>query len=252
VFRGPSTLVRNLKTILGSKAREKFNDAQFVRPVEAAAFAADLACHGQKTCQRHRICRNLPDEMSVGNTTGWARNGSNAGALASARGATPVSCPACGSDNTQRLSVIHMSGISQFSAVTNGVAWGRRAASFGHAWTKGVSQTELSTLVAPPPKKTYRSGLLLLFLSPPLAAVAAEALLLLVQHVFGVTPRYDQLATACFVGFEAGAAVLLLRALKFNKDLWPKLLLEWQMSFMCSRCGQIFVAAVPQQALRKL
>src|SRR5271157_441872 len=95
-------------------------------------------------------------------------------------------CPACRSQHTQRLSTVHMSGLSQFSAVTGGIGWTGPPA-IGGAWTTGTSQTQLSAIAAPPPKKSYRNGFLVLFLIPLLAAIVAEAAFLIAQRMFGTT-----------------------------------------------------------------
>jgi len=149
-------------------------------------------------------------------------------------------CPGCKSQNTQRLSTVHMSGLSQFSAVTGGIGWTGSPA-IGGAWTTGTSQTQLSAIAAPPPKKTYRSGLLLLFLSPLVAAIVAEAAFLIAQRVFGRTLIYEQLPTISFFALEIGAITLLVRVFAFNKNIWPRMFREWQVSFLCRRCGRIFI-----------
>src|ERR1039458_9994612 len=140
-------------------------------------------------------------------------------------------CPACRSQNTQRLSTVHMSGLSQFSAVTGGIGWTGSSA-IGGAWTTGTSQTQLSAISAPPPKKSYRNGLLLLFLSPLLAAIVAEAVFLIAQRMFGASLIYEQLATISFFGLEIVAITVLLRAFAFNKNIWPGLFREWHLSFL--------------------
>lgn len=149
-------------------------------------------------------------------------------------------CPTCKSQDTQRLSTVHISGLSQFSAVTGGIGWTGSPA-IGGACTTGTSQTQLSAMAGPPPKKSYRNGLLLLFLSPPLAAIFAQAAFLIAKRVFGANLIYEQLATISFFALEIGAITLLLRAFAFNKSIWPSLFRQWQMSFLCRRCGQIFV-----------
>ena len=203
--------------------------------------------------------------MSLRNQTGWAGIDSNGETspskgigpqsrqrpLGSGYNETQFSCPACGSDNTQRLSIAHTSGISQLSAVTNAIGWGRGLV-FLSGHTTGTSRTQLSQLIAPPLKKGYRNGLLLLLLSPLLAALAAETMLLAARYAFGAILNYEHLATATFCVIELAAMVLLVRAFRFNKKAWPKLLREWQMSFICQRCGHIFVTAVPRLAPRKL
>src|SRR5271165_1672349 len=80
---------------------------------------------------------------------------SEARALRSAGEINPYSCPACKSENTQRLSTAYMSGLSHFSAVTSGIGWAR-APIVGGAWTTGISQTQLSQVVAPPVRDYLR------------------------------------------------------------------------------------------------
>jgi hypothetical protein len=83
-------------------------------------------------------------------------------------------------------------------------------------------------------------------LSPLLAAIVAEAVFLIVQRMFGASLIYEQLATISFFGLEIVAITVLLRVFAFNKNIWPRLLREWQISFLCPRCGQVFVqASVP-------
>src|ERR1035438_2180529 len=50
---------------------------------------------------------------------------SEAHALSAPGEINPYSCPACKSENTQRLSTAYMSGLSHFSAVTSGLGWAR-------------------------------------------------------------------------------------------------------------------------------
>jgi hypothetical protein len=78
-------------------------------------------------------------------------------------------------------------------------------------------------------------------LSPLVAAIVAEAAFLIAQRVFGRTLIYEQLATISFFALEIGAITLLVRVFAFNKNIWPRMFREWQVSFFCRRCGRIFV-----------
>jgi DNA-directed RNA polymerase subunit RPC12/RpoP len=147
------------------------------------------------------------------------------------------SCPTCGSQNTQRLSTAYMSGVSQFSAVTSGVGWAG-APVFGSGWTSGTSQTQLSKIAAPPTKKSYRNGLFLLFLAP----FIGPAPFALLERISGVTPVYEHLAVVFGILLEIVALVWLVSTFTFNKTVWPKLCRQWQLHFVCLRCGQIFVS----------
>jgi hypothetical protein len=147
----------------------------------------------------------------------------------------PYSCPACKSENTQRLSTVHMTGLSQFSAVTSGIGW-TGTPIFAGGWTTGISQTQLSQVAAPPTKRTYSRGLLLLF-SGPLIGAAPFAIM---EHLHGPSQTYELLAAIVVILLEIGAIASLLRGVAYNKNVWPELFHKWQSCVMCLRCGQVF------------
>ncbi len=149
------------------------------------------------------------------------------------------SCPACGSENTQRLSTAYMAGLSQFSAVTSGFGWAGGPAG-GSGWTEGTSQTQLSLFAAPPTKRSYWPGVGLIAISPLLSALVAEG----IRRISGrvqVTFHFEDLATASFFVLAIVACLLLVGTFRYNRRTWPMLLLRWNMSFTCSRCGRVFI-----------
>ena len=200
-------------------------------------------------CQSRPSCRNVPFAMSSREV--------NVGALQRSwtrppKFATPFprpadaqvrySCPTCGSENTQRLSTVYMSGVSRFSAVTSGLGWAGGPAG-GSGWTEGTSQTQLSLLAAPPRKRSYWPGVGLIALSPLLSALAAEGF----RRISGrlqLTLRFEDLATCSFFVLATVAFLLLIKAFTYNRRTWPMLLLRWNTSFTCSRCGRVFIPGV--------
>jgi hypothetical protein len=160
---------------------------------------------------------------------------SEAHALSAAGEINPYSCPACKSENTQRLSTAYMSGLSHFSAVTSGFGWAR-APIVGGAWITGISQTQLSQVVAPPTRRKYARGFLLLFLGP----IIGGAPFAILEHLHGPSTTYELLAASVVILLEIGAVASLLRAVAYNKRVWPELFQQWRSCVMCLRCGQVF------------
>ena len=151
-------------------------------------------------------------------------------------------CPTCGSENTQRLSTVYMSGVSRFSAVTSGFGWAGGPAG-GSGRTEGTTQTQLSLLAAPPEKFRYWPGVGLIAVSPLLSALTAEGIRRIAGG-FRLTLRFDDLATGSFFLLAIVAFLLLMKAFRYNRRTWPMLLLRWNMSFTCSRCGRVFIPGV--------
>ncbi len=156
-------------------------------------------------------------------------------ALRTAGEISPYSCPACENENTQRLSTAYMSGLSHFSAVTSGIGWAR-APIVGGAWTTGISQTQLSQVVAPPARRKYARGLFLLFLGP----IIGGAPFAILEHLHGPSTTYELLAASVVIFLEIVAVASLLRAVAYNKRVWPELFQQWRSCVMCLRCGQVF------------
>ncbi len=200
-------------------------------------------------CQFRRFCRNVPFAMSSREVNiralqrSWARRPKFAIPLPRpANAQVRYSCPTCGSENTTRLSAVYMSGVSRFSAVTSGFGWAGGPAG-GSGWTEGTSQTQLSLLAAPPRKRSYWPGVGLIAVSPLISALAAEGLRRITGGV-QLTLRFEDLATGSFFVLAVVAFLLLIKAFAYNRRTWPMLLLRWNMSFTCSRCGRVFMPGV--------
>jgi predicted RNA-binding Zn-ribbon protein involved in translation (DUF1610 family) len=153
------------------------------------------------------------------------------------------SCPTCGSENTQRLSAVYMSGVSRFSAMTSAFGWAGGPAG-GSGRTEGTLQTQLSLFATPPSKRSYWPGVGLIAVSPLLSAVAAEGIRRISSRM-QLTFLFEDLATGSFFVLAIVAFLLLMKTFRYNRRTWPMLLLRWNMSFTCSRCGRVFIPGSP-------
>ncbi len=194
-------------------------------------------------CQARRVCRNVPFAMSSREVNiralqrSWARPLKFAIPLPRpANAQVQYSCPTCGSENTQRLATAYMEGVSQFSATTSGFGWAGGPAA-ANAWTTGTCQTGLAQICAPPQKRSYRGGLLLLFFGPVIGALPFA----IMEHLNGKARIHEILATISALTLGLCALALLGRATVHNKATWPKRMREWQMSWICRRCAQMFL-----------
>jgi len=126
-------------------------------------------------------------------------------------------CPRCASGQTQRLPVLYADGT---------LIKGRRS-----------MQTTASFLAAPPRPMTYAGPLIALFLIflimgdiavarlPPDSWLAHSSLGNALQAAFLFTPLI----------------VWVSRAYWYNQTTWRKRLDQWQRSFRCGRCGEVFI-----------
>jgi hypothetical protein len=136
-------------------------------------------------------------------------------------------CPNCGSDNTQRLQIIHEGGLKfqNASSVSGGAAGG----AFGEAGvllstTRGTQQSVLSMRAAPPAQR--RVG-----------CVAWTLLIISIIMLFTGQP------TAIVVGLIAGGFTIayVVSQTRYNSKEWPPLFERWQQTFMCMRCGKPYI-----------
>ena len=244
VLRDRQLSCATLKTISGSNAREKVAvDAELSRVAGFRACEIVLSC--LSICQVRRFCRNVPFAMSSREVNiralqrPWARQPKFAVPLPlPSNPQAQYSCPTCGSENTQRLSTVHMAGVSKYSAVISGCGWAGGPAG-GSGWLTGVSQTQISEMAAPPSKKRYRGAILLLISSPFLGPAPFASL----ESLNGVRPVYESAAVVLGTGFLIAALLWLASTYAYNRRVWPKRCREWHRRFLCLRCGMIFVSS---------
>ena len=117
-------------------------------------------------------------------------------------------CPRCGSAEVRRLSLIHQAGLPV--SMKNGAA---------HA------QSALSKSAAPPALKPWLSWAVL-----TIVAFAVVIVSLSDDAPSGLIP----------LGVAVLAMAKWLRAVWYNKMIYPELHTLWQRSSMCGRCGEVF------------
>jgi len=145
-----------------------------------------------------------------------------------------LNCPSCKSENTQRLAVVHESGISQIHSKTGGIGLGvgrgGLSVGVGKASTASSAQTAVSQRVAPPQKKRYFKPLLWMFLGWVVVALGVSSIR---------SPVLSYMVSAVWL---AGSAAWIYHAVQYNFKAWPVQIKVWQDSFMCHRCNHLFVA----------
>ena len=145
--------------------------------------------------------------------------------------APSFACPHCQSTEIQRFSVAYQSGISQINTKSAGIGMSLSGkVGIGGAKTKGQSQTELSRMTAPPKKLTYGIWIGCGF-------VASFFLSFLFNQILP-----QEIADGLAIFGSAGLALYFMyRSFRYNRDVHPKLMQQWNNSWVCFRCGHKFV-----------
>lgn len=140
-------------------------------------------------------------------------------------------CPSCHSENTQRLSVVYESGISDINTKSRGWIFGMGGGDSGvgitTSKTKGTSQTAASLNSSPPEKMGYWKLQLLLFV---ICAV-----------LVGMFAQDNKILEKLFtIIWLCVSAFFVYRTFKFNQQQWPKQMRAWENTFQCNRCNEVF------------
>lgn len=156
-------------------------------------------------------------------------------------GARSFACPHCQSTEIQRFSVAYQSGISQINTKTAGIGMSLSGkVGIGGAQTKGQSQTELSRTTAPPKKLTYGiwigCGFVLWFLLAGLVGSIIPNPGALDGTLVGSLVK-----TLIAIGAWTPALYFMRKSFLYNRDVHPKLMQQWENSWVCFRCGHKFV-----------
>lgn len=155
--------------------------------------------------------------------------------------APSFACPHCQSTEIQRFSVAYQSGISQINTKSAGIGMSLSGkVGIGGAKTKGQSQTELSRMTAPPKKRTYGiwigCGFVLWFLLAGLVGSIIPN-----PGALDGTLVDSILKTLITIGAWTPALFLMYKTFLYNRDVHPKLMQQWNNSWVCFRCGHKFV-----------
>ncbi len=136
-----------------------------------------------------------------------------------------MQCPQCTSENTQRLRVVFEGGTQsiQTTSATGGLGFGRGFASGGGVTTtSGVAQSGLAATAAPPTKARYW---------PPIALTIVGLFLSDLRRPYNVVGL-----AVCGLGLYR-----LWQTRQHNGTVWPALFAQWNASWMCHRCGHMYV-----------
>jgi hypothetical protein len=117
-------------------------------------------------------------------------------------------CPRCGSAEIRKLSLIYQTGLP------------------ANAERKPAHEAALSKQAAPPTKK------------PAVMWVVAAFMFVIVAVAMLWSSRAMTAMAFLFLAIAIGFAV---RAMTYNSMVFPRLHDQWERSFMCNRCGNIFV-----------
>ena len=126
-------------------------------------------------------------------------------------------CPHCANHQTQRLAMIYARGTLRVH--------GR------------LLQTAASHFAAPPKPMTYLGPSIVIFL----------AFLILGDLALVNLPRHSWLASGAFANALQAAFLFvpvflwLVLARRYNATRWRERLGQWERSFQCSRCGEVFL-----------
>ena len=130
-----------------------------------------------------------------------------------------MKCTNCGSDNIQKLSLVHESGTSTINTTTVGAGVGTGGIGVGTAKTSGTQATNLSARVAPPP---HPQGLV--------AGFGIFFPLLWVFFLFRVPWIWFWIVWCT-------AMVLAACADWQAYQIRPQFLEKWERQYLCWRCG---------------
>lgn len=146
-----------------------------------------------------------------------------------------LNCPKCGTENTQKLSIIHSSGFTNINTTSSGVGIGIGKSGIGvgvgSGSTTGTHQNALSATYSPPPKA--KDGMNVF--------VALVSFLIFPFLLFNFKVDVVMISSIIFCVCFFLLAVNSVRSnSKYNREVWPKLYDEWQRSFLCLRCEHVF------------
>ena len=140
-----------------------------------------------------------------------------------------LECPGCGSDNVRRLSLVYEDGLHALGGNARGaaVAFGTRGVGvqLGGSKAQGTIQAASSAAAAPPMRSSYHRSLLIMFIAVAFVGpIFSSRLLALALFLLGL--------------------VLLGRAARYNRTIWPSELHRWRATYRCQRCGRSFIPAI--------
>lgn len=142
-----------------------------------------------------------------------------------------LNCPACHSRQTKRLSVVYEQGLSNINTSSNtggvGFGFGGLGVGIARSRTRGQTQTALSQKAAPPEKMGYAKPLVTIFV------------------VYAFLNIFDSLganiANVLAAVWLCASVACIAIVNSYNNKTWPPLKAAWDRTYLCTRCGHMFV-----------
>lgn len=131
-----------------------------------------------------------------------------------------LGCPKCGSENTQKLSLVVEAGTFTSSSFSFGVGGAGKSMGVLGASTSGSSTSKIAKKFAAPEKAPAIRGFIAIMIFAAVAAVFIGKV-------------------AIIVGFWIGV-VLAILALAYNLSMFPGEFAEWDAKYICLRCAEVF------------
>ena len=133
-------------------------------------------------------------------------------------------CPKCESDHIQLFSMAFQSGTSTSTSTTTGMGFGSGGLGAFGAVSESSNVTLLAQTVAPPAKRATNLWGIMLILGTMMLAAGLQNIPVLIMGVLLIA-----------VGFH-----FFRSAVKWNKEEYPRLLAQWESSWICHKCGNTF------------
>ena len=149
----------------------------------------------------------------------------------------PYRCDQCGAANVVAAPVLYQEGTRAYSGV----------------FYSGVTQSYAAQAVAPPDRRRYLRPILLWGFGVVFAFIWGWAGLTAVEHHPNSISTLDRpiaFLAILAIGCVLGMAFSFRRIARYNREIYPRLLRNWEHTFICRRCGRSFVipsSLVPPQ-----
>ena len=138
---------------------------------------------------------------------------------------TPFQCDQCGATNIVAAPVVYQQGTHTYSSRLN----------------TGTSQTFAAQVAAPPSPRGYRRHLVLWGI--PICFTffwGLVGLIGILNHAKSAAALGSTVALLFILGVSCSGGLLLSfhRITRYNREVYPRLLWNWEHTYICRRCGK--------------
>src|ERR1035437_3413141 len=147
------------------------------------------------------------------------------------------SCPDCGSDNTQRVSLAYQAGVSTGLSLSVGGIKGGGHKALGGGVKIGGTSSDLWKSLRPPKKKSLVRPIVNGVFLFSFAAVYIASEMINPPEPVGISGWVFLLV---LIAFGIWCIRLVIMRIKSNTEVFPTLLKSWNTEFICLRCSRRF------------